>query len=350
MLDKKKSAALHGIAILMMIYHHLFISGNGWAVNEGTSLLSIFDRIDLSGSGSAQLCFAWFCRICVAIFAFTSGYALFMQLEKKRDMKEMFVYLIKRFWSFYKKYFIAFVFFVGCSYLFMGDVFDFSLNSFILSLLGFEANYNSTLWYVRIYYLMLIVSPFFYILLKRINVKGYLFCGVLFGLSLTVAGISGNFMPYLKQLSLIVQYNAMTYILIFAEGMFCARYSLIDIIGSRLNAVTSIIVLVAVYVLRSMLIRAASDPLFDLVLITPYIIASARLLSYSDRVTAFFGYFGKYSAYMWYSHAYFYSYLFFVYVERFDASLLVYLQVVFYSLVCGIAFTAIEDKLSKRSK
>lgn len=349
MLDKKKSAALHGIAILMMIYHHLFIGGNGWAVNEGTSLFSVFDNIDLSGSGSAQLGFAWFCKICVAIFAFTSGYALFMQFEKKRNLQEIFKYLPRRFWSFYKKYFIAFVFFVGCSY-FMSDGFDFSLGNFLPSLIGIKEGYNGTLWYVRVYYLMLIVSPFFYILLKRINVKGYLFCGAVFGLSLIVAVISGNFMPYLKQLSLFIQNNTMVYILIFAEGMFCARYSLIDVIGSRLNVVTSIIVLVAVYVLRSMLIRAASDPLFDLILITPYIIAFTRLLSYSNRVTAFFGYFGKYSAYMWYSHAYFYSYLFFVYVERFDASLLVYLQVVFYSLVCGIAFTAIEDKLSKHSK
>lgn len=83
MLDKKKSAALHGIAILMMIYHHLFIGGNGWAVNEGTSLFSVFDSIDLSGSGSAQLGFAWFCKICVAIFAFTSGYALLCSSRRK---------------------------------------------------------------------------------------------------------------------------------------------------------------------------------------------------------------------------------------------------------------------------
>ena len=77
MLNKKTAGALHGIAILMMIYHHLFIGGNALYVNEGKSILSVFDFINLTGSGSAQLGFAWFCKLCVAIFAFTSGYAMY---------------------------------------------------------------------------------------------------------------------------------------------------------------------------------------------------------------------------------------------------------------------------------
>lgn len=347
MLNKNRTMALHGIAILMMIYHHLFIGGNGWALNEGTSLLSVFDTLDLSGSGSAQMGFAWFCKICVAIFAFTSGYAMFNQLNNKKSLWEMLKYIPKRLWSFYKKYLLAFLFFVGCSY-FMTDGFDFSLSNFIPSLLGLKASYNGTWWYVSVYYLMVIVSPCLYLILKKINYSGYLTVFIVFVICLLIAVFTGNLVPFYKTISLIVQNNTMVYLLIFAEGMFCARYNLIDYIGNKLNLFTSIILLVIIYILRSLLIRVPSDPLFDLIFIAPYIIATVKLLSYSDKLNFFFGYFGKYSAYMWYSHAYFYSYLFFVYVEKCDASVLVYLQVVFYSLVCAIAFTGIEDWLQNK--
>ncbi len=350
MLNKKTTEALHGIAILMMIYHHLFIGGNALYVNEGKSLLSVFNFIDLTGSGSAQLGFAWFCKLCVAIFAFTSGYALFLQLDKKGSFKDMLRYVPKRLWSFYRKYLLAFLFFVGCSFFMARDSFDFGFSNFILSLLGLKAGYNSTWWYVPVYYLMVILSPFIYVLLKKINMKAYLAAGCFVVLCLVISLASGNLMVFLKFISNCIQNNTTIYLLIFAEGMFCARYGLIDKIGSKFNPATSLIVLVAVYALRSKLIRDASDPLFDLVLITPYIISMCRIFSYSDGIEKFFGYFGRYSAYMWYAHAYFYAYLFFIYVVNFDLSLMVYVQVVLYSLACAIVFTEIERKLFSRKK
>ena len=133
MLNKKTAGALHGIAILMMIYHHLFIGGNVLYVNEGKSILSVFDFINLTGSGSAQLGFAWFCKLCVAIFAFTSGYAMYKQFDKKNSFKEIISYLPSRFWSFYRKFLLAFLFFVGCSFFMARDSFDFSVSNFVLS-------------------------------------------------------------------------------------------------------------------------------------------------------------------------------------------------------------------------
>lgn len=345
MLDKKTSLALHGIAILMMIYHHLFISGNVLCVDEGTSILSVFDFVNLTGSGSAQFGFACFCKLCVAVFAFTSGYAMFVQFEKKESFKEMISYLPSRLWSFYKKFLLVFIFFVGCSFFMARDSFDFSFSNFILSLLGLKAGFNSTWWYVPVYYLMIIVSPFVYLLLKKINYKGYIGVFVAVCICLITALASGNIVPFMKFISFCIQNATTIYLLIFMEGMFCARYRLVDRIGSKLNILSSIVILVVVYVLRSKLIRDASDCFFDLLLITPYIISVVRLLNYSDKLKGFFGFFGGYSAYMWYVHAYFYAYLFVDYVVCFDLSLLVYMQVVMYSLVCGIAFSEIEKRV-----
>ena len=350
MLDKRKTGAMHGIAILMMIYHHLFMTGNFWSPDNNVSLLSVFDKLDFTGSGSAQLGFAWFCKICVAIFAFTSGYAMYIQLDKKNGFLDRVKYIPKRIWSFYKKYVLAFIYFVSLTYLMMRETFKFNIGNIVLSFLGLKAGFNDTWWYVPVYYLMVVLSPFVYEILKRVNLKGYLLVGGIFGLSLIIAFVTGNGVVYLKAISRFVQNNTTIYVLIFVEGMFIARYGLLDKIGSRLNLLSSIVLLIAVFVCRSILIRDPGDPLFDLIFITPFVISVTRILSYSNCLTGFFGYFGKYSTYMWYSHAYFYAYMFYWIIIPSDLSFVVYLQVVGYSLAYSIGFSAVEDKLFNRKR
>lgn len=357
-LNKKTTLAIHGIAILMMIYHHLFINGNIWYVTEGKSLFDVFNSLNFVNSASAQLTFAYFCKLCVAIFAFTSGYAIYLQLSKRcvhdndeANTKEMIGYCGHRFLSFYKKYLIAFLFFVGCEYFFKNpNGFDFSLTNYLLNLLGLRATYNGTWWYVSVYYVMIIASPFIYLLLNKLKNKDYLLLIGLFIISFLAAFVSGNTTAFLKFISKFIQNYFTIYLLIFAEGMFSAKYNLIDKIGNKLNLLTSTALLIVTFLLRAMLIRDASDPLFDLILIIPFIISVAKILSYFDGLNNCLAFFGKYSAYMWYAHAYFYAYLFFVLVIKSNLSLIVYAQVVIYSLACGIVFTQIETLIDKGLK
>lgn len=358
MLNKKITMALHGVAILMMIYHHLFMTGNVFYIHESKSLFDVFNSINYFSNESVQLVFAYFCKICVAIFAFTSGYAIYLQLAKKcihnnetENTKEMISYCGHRFISFYKKYLIAFLFFVGCEY-FLGNPngFDFSLTNYILNLLGLRATYNGTFWYVSVYYVMIVSSPFIYLLLNKMKNKDYLFLAGLFIISFLVAFVTGNTAVFLKTISKFIQNYFIIYLIIFAEGMFCAKYQLIDKIGEKLNLLTSAALLLVTFFLRLMLIRDPSDPLFDLVLIIPFIISTAKILSYLDSVTSFFSFFGRYSAYMWYAHAYFYAYLFFNLLFKNDLSLIIYVQVLIYSLVSGIIFTQIENLITRQLK
>lgn len=358
LLNKKTTMALHGVAILMMIYHHLFISGNVFCVSESKSIFDIFNSFNFTNAPSAQLAFAYFCKICVAIFAFTSGYAIYLQLSKRcvhdnetDNTKEMISYCSHRFLSFYKKYLIAFLFFIGCEY-FLGNPngFDFSLTNYVLNLLGFRATFNGTWWYVSVYYVMIISSPFIYLLLNKLKNRDYLFLLGLFIISFLAAFVSGNTMTFLKLISKFVQNYFMIYLIIFAEGMFCAKTGLIDKIGSKLNLLTAVALLIVTYFLRTMLIRDPSDPLFDLILIIPFIISFAKIISYMDGATSLFSFFGKYSAYMWYAHAYFYAYLFFTLLFKNNLSLIIYIQVVLYSLVSGIIFAQIENLIGKLIK
>ena len=351
LLSKDITGALHGIAILMMIYHHLFIAGNIWNKNNPWSLFDILDPLNFGQAETFQLTFAWFCKICVAIFAFTSGYAMYVQFQRRygenASFKSMYGYCLQRLWSFYKRFLLCFLFFITIDYL-MGNQngFDYSLSNYVLNLLGIRATFNSTWWYILIYYYMVLISPIVYKILNKINFKGYL---ILIGatvLSFIVAFVSGYLFEYIKFISRTVQNYQIIYLIIFVEGMFFGRYPILDYISSKMNALTSILLFLLVFAARALLIRTPSDCLFDIILIAPTILSFACILKNSFSLTKFFGYFGKYSSYIWYIHAYFYSYLFFNIVSRANLSLFVYLQVVVYSLASAIVFTIVEKKLT----
>jgi len=355
LLSKDNSAALHGVAILMMIYHHLFITGNTWYNDKPWSLFDFFDAFALGQAETFQLTFAWFCKICVAIFAFTSGYAMYVQFKKKygedAGFRSMYSYCLKRLWSFYKKFLLCFLFFITYDYL-AGNQngFDYSLGNYLLNLLGIRATFNSTWWYILIYYYMILISPIVYSLLNRFKFKHYLIIAAAFLISFVVAFASGHLIDYIKFLSRTVQQYQIIYLIIFMEGMFCGRYPILEMVSSKMNRLTSLAALVVVFVARALLIRAPSDSFFDIIFIAPLIVCFVKLLNLSDKIKTFFRYFGKYSSYMWYTHAYFYSYLFFDLVFRCDLSLLVYLQVVLYSLASSIVFTLLENWISNRFK
>ena len=67
-LNKQKTKAVYGVAVLMMIYHHLFCLPNRLDYNY-TPILYI------NGINIEQI-LAWFCKICVAMYAFITGYGL----------------------------------------------------------------------------------------------------------------------------------------------------------------------------------------------------------------------------------------------------------------------------------
>lgn len=354
LLNKKTTKALHAIAILMMIYHHIFINGNTWYVNEAKSLFDYLDVINFGRADTLQQTFAWFCRICVSIFAFTSGYGIYIQLsnkvKEKMDIISMYKYCFKRILSFYLKYLIVFVIFVELEYcLGIYTLEDTDFLRLFLSVLGLSYFYNDTWWYVSQYYAMVLCAPIIYVLLNKMKKKETLMAIIIFALTFVVAVITGNLMPYIKFYRKGIQTQFMMFLIIFIEGMFISKYNLADYIGKKLNKLTSLFVVIIVFVLRVLLIRAPSDSFFDLVLIAPFVIALAYLLK-DIKDNNLLVFIGNYSTYMWFVHSYFYAYIFFDLVIQCDQSIVVYIQTVIYSLTSAILLTKFEKLLLKIKK
>ena len=80
-LKKEDSAALKGLAVLLLIFHHCY------------RLADRIERyqVDLCGLTTEQLvAIAECCKICVAIFAFVSGYGLMYGYSVKMKNKEKY--------------------------------------------------------------------------------------------------------------------------------------------------------------------------------------------------------------------------------------------------------------------
>lgn len=164
-IDKNQSKMLQGLAILLMVYHHLF----------GKHVVSSFSLLNTVFNADVEYKIAVFCKICVAIYAFISGYGIYKSISQKeyKTNKDRFVsncsYCIKHIFSFMKKYWICFAFFI------IGSViFDYPLNyspiTFIGDFLGITHSYNAEWWYVFQYVLMLCALPFVDLFFHKINI------------------------------------------------------------------------------------------------------------------------------------------------------------------------------------
>ncbi len=352
--DKKNTSLLHGIAILMMIYHHLFVSGNNWFVEKGTSLFDVLNFISIGKADTFQMTVAWFCKICVAVFAFTSGYGMFVQLKgKEQDYRSMYRYCLKRLWSFYRQFLLCFLFFTGCEY-FTGNNngFDYSLLNYLLNMIGLRSTFNATWWYVSVYYCMILASPLIYaFLIGKIDKKKIIALVATFVLLLLAffgyAIVIKDFDHYFTIFKNLAQSALVVYLVIFFEGMLCARFDILETIAEKLNLLTALLVLLITFVLRTLIIRIPGDSVFDVIFIIPFVLSVSKLFSYSKYLRRFNIFIGGYSSYMWYSHPYFYAFLFYDMVQRSDLSLLVYVQVVLYSLLASIIFSFAERGLER---
>ena len=319
--DRESTLMLHGLAILMMIYHHLFITGNTRCINYGISLFDIFDGINLGSAETAQMTVAWFCKICVAVFAFTSGYGMYIQLDKKygrdSDFKKMYEYCFERLFSFYKKFLLCFLFFTGYEY-FSGNHsgFDYSLLNYILNLIGLRSSYNATWWYVSVYYCMVLLSPIIFSVLNgKIKLKYVLLifgmgCICLIGV-LCYAYAINDFSHYLTIFKNLIQSALVVYLTIFIEGMICSKYDILEKLASKMNFISATALLIVTFIARALLIRIPGDSVFDVVLTIPFVLSVSVLFLNSKYLKKVLIFIGKYSAYMWYCHPYFYAYLFF---------------------------------------
>lgn len=145
-LSKKDSMFIKGVAICLMLIHHLFAFPERVPFNY----VHIFSGVDI------ELIVGAFGKICVPIFLYISGYGF-----SKSGLKPMSYYYIK-IQQVYLGYLFIFILFIPVALVFFSDNprYNFSPVTFILNLFTLSSSYNLEWWFLDTYFLLVLFTPF----------------------------------------------------------------------------------------------------------------------------------------------------------------------------------------------
>lgn len=153
-ISKDESTMIQGIAVTLMVIHHLL----GFPERISVQYYHVLDFSFFH----FETMLGYFGRICIAIFAFNSGYGIMKKMNSfysskidilKRGYK-LAGHQLKKFYMMYWLIFIAFI-----PYGMVTSIYSFRLSQFVKNFLGIASNYNSEWWYVSYYLQMMILFP-----------------------------------------------------------------------------------------------------------------------------------------------------------------------------------------------
>lgn len=194
MFTKAETNRCKGIAIIMMLFHHLF---NDYEEYAGYTV----QYWPLTGDQTLHL--ALLCKICVTIFVFLSGYGIaavytakFQNREPERN--EIYRFTISRYWKMMAGYWFVFLLALLCAPFgrtplqAYGADFKTAIVYFLIDFLGLSFAFNTptlnpSWWYMSVALYIVFLMPFLMRAAKKMGAFLVLFAAMAF---LQMAGIS----------------------------------------------------------------------------------------------------------------------------------------------------------------
>lgn len=306
-ISKDQSKIVQGLAILMMLYHHLF--------STPEALGSTYNSLLKIGECNIELKMAWFFKICVGLYAFISGYGLYYSLKSGTKSSNFFYNLfnnykivLKKLLSFMFQFWIVFIIFIPIGFIFFDKSFD--IKEFILNFIGYSSSYNGAWWYVAQYMRMLLILPIINCAFIFIRNKRYILTQCVFYLVI-ICSIIIVFINNRTLLNSIIEYFQPAFLLCFIVGYIISRFKLFQFIYKILPSIfvdiLGIIGMVLTIVLRVKIAKDASSAGLDFVFVPVFIFGFLILINYLKKIAVIFIFFGKYSTFIWLTHVFFYD-------------------------------------------
>lgn len=309
-ITRQQSYVIQGTAILLMLWHHFF-----------SDFQSYGDRL-FFWNREAVWRAAWFGKICVALFAFVSGYGMFHVLRRNGEERffprllQDYRAVLRQLFSLYLKYWLVFFLLPGMELL--SGVRTFEVSEFLSNLLGFSSTYQTTWWYMGQYVKMLLLLPllelFFFAFPQREEKrKKVCFYGILSAVGVLLAAVGLTLYRPLWDFLLNAARNLrISYFLPFCIGFLIARFRLyplmalkLERIGKKGNIGAAVALLIVTVAVRVLLADAAAYAETDFLLVPVFVYALLTLLQFVPPLEKMLAWFGRQSAYMWLLHGFF---------------------------------------------
>lgn len=309
-ITKEQSKMLQGLAILMMLYHHLFATADN--INESYKSVLIF------GNYNAELKLALFAKLTVAVYAFVSGYGLCKSL-KKQSMEndftnkafsyvlgQKYLLVLKKLLHFFIQYWIVFIVFMPFRFFINGQ--NFEIKEFVSNLFGVSSTYNGTWWYVLFYAKMILVLPLidslFYIFKNR-NAK---ICHIIFYITV----FSGFIIAFILRDNFwneIKDFMLMPFMTCFLMGYIFAKCNIYELVFKLIPEKIVYILGIAGFILSiAVRLKFTEGPMsigLDHVLVPVFAFGFAVIMHLLPKLGKLFAFLGTYSTFIWLTHIFF---------------------------------------------
>ncbi|MBE6158982.1 MAG: acyltransferase [Firmicutes bacterium] len=314
--SKEDTKVIKGVAIVLMLMHHLWIIPDRIAGGELNYLLSVFGESSLSF-------FGWFGNICVSLFFFLGGYGIYVQSTKKdfnliKNIKKLFISYWKVFLIFIP---IAFIFFSNQVPYTVSDYSYARYNVFtwtevLQNFFTISYSLNGEWWFLSSYLVAIISFPIIKMIIDKFNYKSNILIVIfvlLFGTYIFPA--LGNISTLGNLNTSFIYYNflckSFPWMACFWLGAVFAKDNLIIGFYNKiknaihLNLFVDVLAILSIIFLRQKVIGAELDILYTPVLVVLFM----DLLNRLKIVRNIFAEFGNRSTNMYLIHS-FYCYYF----------------------------------------
>ncbi len=330
-MNKDQSLQLKGVAILMMLWLHLFNTQE--RVEECTTLINY-----LNGKPLAYA-IARMCGMCVPIYLFISGYGM----AKASEMNVRST--LRRLWRVYSRFWLVFALFIPLACWIKPEAYPNGYDTLLLNVLSLDVSYNEEWWFLLPWAILIATAKWIVPFVRRNNIwVNLIVFFVLFLLLIEykwpVLFLGNNpFSILLSRLMLVMP--------AFYVGVCVGNYGWCSLVVRSLKWPSLIM-------LTLCMVRGLLGPSLVNVLFAVPIILLFTLCCVPQWLCSVLRFFGHYSIYMWLTHTFFAYYLFHDALYGLRYPIVIYMMLVFVSLFTAIMlaqlYNLLEAMLTQKKK
>lgn len=283
MLTKTNTLEIKGVAILCMIFYHLF----AFPTRIPIEYVMPWNR-------------SYVFQICVPIYLFMSGYGL-QCVSMKRKITP--ISIGKRLQKLYIRFWWVAIPFITIG-LAIHYYSIYPLSNLLLNLLGLKSSFNGEWWFYYLYIVLLILFYF----ISKLNVKKKEYIIIMLAILFTTKYL-GSILPPHKDFSLLYYINnVITYLNIFILGCFFAKFDIFSWMQNSLKLNKTYIQ--PLLIVTPLFIRAHSPfkDVTDLVIVPLFLLGIVNLCNLSHIGSKILTFLGVHSMNLWLIHSFFIFY------------------------------------------
>ena len=333
MLTKQETSILKGVAILSMVFMHLFHSF------FNTRLCTTTISID----GEALVSIISSVCICVPMYLFLGGYGLYKSFQANPEASNT-----KRIALLYSHFWVICILFISLGVFLKSPSYLGGFSTIMSNLTGFHTTYNEEWWFLFPYIMIVASSKFIFRLIDKLNlICSLALFGIVFLSTYAIIKLYGSFLYTNYFIYQPILYFCTMFS--FALGAITAKYSLFNLFNTKLPANAAlkqsllIIFPICVYMIFALYIPIS---IFDFVIaiVIMFSLVSMHRYAWLDWLL---NKLGKQSTNIWLVHTFFCYYFFSEFIYSFTYPLLIFTVTMILSYITGCIIDVIYKPIGK---